>query len=67
VSEKFAAQSVPVIGALGGASLNLLFITHFQQMAEAHFTVRRLERRYGEVLIKETYSGIVADRTAMKP
>ena len=28
-------------------------------MAKAHFTVRRLERRYGEALIKQAYIEIV--------
>jgi len=47
VSEKVAAQAVPVLGAVGGAAVNLVFIEHFQNMARAHFTIRRLERRYG--------------------
>jgi hypothetical protein len=59
VSEKLAAQAIPAIGLLGGASVNLLFINHYQKMAKAHFTVRRLERRYGEELIKQVYTEIV--------
>lgn len=55
VSEKVAAQMVPVIGALGGASVNLIFMNHFQDMARGHFTVRSLERKYGKDIIKETY------------
>ncbi len=46
VSEKVVAQSIPVIGAIGGASINLLFIRYFQEIAEAHFTVRYLEKKY---------------------
>ena len=59
VSEKLAAQAIPVIGLIGGASVNLLFINHYQKMAKAHFTLRRLERRYGEELIKQVYTEIV--------
>ena len=44
LSQKFAAQALPVIGALGGASVNYVFIEHFQEMAQGHFIVRRLER-----------------------
>lgn len=55
VSEKFVAQAIPVIGAAGGASVNLAFIHHFQNMAQAHFAIRRLERKYGEELVKEHY------------
>ena len=55
VSEKVAAQAVPVIGAAGGAVINVLFIDHFQDMARGHFTVRRLERTYTPELIREEY------------
>ena len=55
VSEKAAAQAVPIIGAAGGAALNWLFISHYQQMAKGHFTIRRLERRYSAELIESRY------------
>jgi hypothetical protein len=55
VSEKVAAQAVPAIGAIGGAAINAAFMNHFQDMAHGHFTVRRLERRYGEELIRQEY------------
>lgn len=55
VSEKIAATAVPVIGALGGAAVNTLFINHFQDMAQGHFTVRRLERVYGHSVIQRLY------------
>ena len=32
VSEKVVAQSVPIIGALGGAAINILFLNHFQDL-----------------------------------
>jgi len=55
VSEKVAAQAVPVIGAAGGATINLLFIDHFQDMARGHFIVRRLERTYEPQLVRAEY------------
>ena len=55
VSEKIATQAVPVIGAAGGALINYVFIDHFQKMAKGHFTVRRLERVYGEEIVKTEY------------
>lgn len=55
VQEKAIAQSVPVVGALGGAALNNLFIAHFQTVARGHFAVRRLERIYGEATVREAY------------
>ena len=56
VSEKLAAQAIPVIGAVGGALINSYFIDHYQDLARAHFTVRRLEREYGEAIIRETFN-----------
>ena len=56
VTEKMAAQAVPIIGAAGAATINLLFINHFQDMATGHFTVRRLERKYGPKAVKEAYA-----------
>ena len=37
VSEKAAAQAVPVVGAFGGALINTLFIGHFQDMGKGHY------------------------------
>jgi len=58
VTEKSVAQSVPIIGAAGGAIINTLFINHFQDMAKGHFTVRKLERKYGYEIIKKLYKEI---------
>ena len=64
VGEKFAAQAIPVIGAAAGASINVLFISHFQKMATAHFTLRRLERKYSKALIQETYENLNLNQIA---
>jgi hypothetical protein len=58
VSEKAAAQAVPILGAAGGAVINLLFLDHFQAMARGHFIVRRLERTYGPELVRAAYDKI---------
>ncbi|WP_282164590.1 EcsC family protein [Cellulophaga baltica] len=58
VSEKFVAQAIPVLGAAGGGAINLAFIHHFQRMAHAHFAIRKLERTYGEELIRQSYEEI---------
>lgn len=58
VGQKFAAQAVPVIGAAGGALVNLAFIDHFQDVARGHFTVRRLERKYGVDTVKAAYEAL---------
>lgn len=55
VSQKVAAQAVPIVGAVGGALINTLFIDHFQDMARGHFTVRRLERVHGADEVRLVY------------
>lgn len=55
VTQKVAAQTLPVIGALGGAAVNYAFIEHFQEVARGHFTVRRLERVYGKNVVRAEY------------
>lgn len=62
VSEKAAAQAVPIIGAIGGGTINAMFIDHFQDMARGHFVVRRLERAHGPALIRSTYIDLAPSR-----
>jgi EcsC protein family len=62
VSEKVAAQAVPIVGAASGAAINLLFVTSFQKTAAGHFLVRRLERKYGPDLVKSEYEAIATGR-----
>jgi len=63
VSQKVAAQAVPVLGALSGAAVNSLFVGHFQTLARGHFTVRRLERTYGKGTVRLAYDQIRASRS----
>jgi hypothetical protein len=58
VSEKIAAEAVPLIGAVGGALVNTVFSNHFQNMARGHFIVRRLERAYGAAAVKLSYENL---------
>jgi hypothetical protein len=55
LSQKAAAQLVPIVGAVTAATVNAIFIDHFQQMARSHFAVRRLERKYGVEIIRAEY------------
>jgi hypothetical protein len=69
VGQKAAVQLVPLIGAAGGAAVNLVFMSHFQEMARGHFVVRALERRYGPDLVQANYeilrsAGAVAGSSA---
>jgi EcsC protein family len=60
VSDKFAAGAVPIIGALSGATVNVIFMDHFQKIAKGHFTLRRLERIHGSANVRHHYTAIAA-------
>lgn len=63
ISEKFLAQALPIVGAIGGGGLNYVFVDHFQKMATSHFTIKRLERQYGEAEVKLAYESIDVSKT----
>ena len=46
---------MPVVGAAGGAVINVLFMDHFQDMARGHFIVKRLEAKYGSEIVRRAY------------
>ena len=62
VTEKFAAQAVPIIGAVTGATLNTMFTDYYQDMARGHFIVRRLERTYGYETVRAAYALLAGQR-----
>lgn len=68
VTQKAMAQAIPIIGAVGGGLVNTVFISHFQDMARGHFSIRRLERRYGDDVVKNAYlqlkSGGITDKAS---
>ncbi len=67
VSQKAAAQAIPIIGALGGAGINYAFVDHYQGLASGHFTVRRLERTYGKDVVKAEYERLEKIWRKFKP
>lgn len=63
VTDKAAAQLVPIVGAVGGAAVNALFIEHFQAVARAHFTVLRLERAHGPDAVRAAYDRVPEEQS----
>jgi len=61
VTEKFAAQAVPIIGAVAGATLNTMFTDYYQDMARGHFIVRRLEKQYGYETVRAAYNQLAGE------
>lgn len=56
LTEKVAAEIIPVVGAITGGGMNFMFMSHFQRIARGHFIIRRLERTYGAEHIQEEYN-----------
>jgi hypothetical protein len=67
VSEKVMAQLVPIAGAAGGLALNVLFTQHFQRLADGHFTIRRLERKYGSELVLARSANVIEGGQPNRP
>ena len=60
VTDKVILTALPIVGAVSGATVNTVFVDHFQRVAEGHFTVRELERKYGAATVQDAYSGLDA-------
>lgn len=56
VTDKVAGQFVPIIGAIGGALINTIFMDHFENMARGHFIILRLENKYGAEKVRQKYN-----------
>jgi hypothetical protein len=56
VTEEIAAKAVPIVGAVAGGAINLLFMQHFQAMATGHFIIKRLEAKYGSERVERMYA-----------
>ncbi len=59
LTDKMAAELVPVVGAVAGGGINLMFIDHFQRIATGHFTVRQLETKYGSARVQTEYQAVL--------
>jgi len=55
ISEEAAAKAMPILGAVGGSIVNVIFMDHFQHMARGHFIIRRLEKQYGVDELQRKY------------
>jgi hypothetical protein len=55
VTERSAASALPVLGAVGGATVNMIFMNHFQRVASGHFAIRKLERLHGQTVVRQHY------------
>lgn len=61
VTDAAAVKLIPVVGAASGAMLSLVFMRHFQGIAQGHFIIRRLERHYGRDQVQAAYEFMDAE------
>lgn len=72
LGQKLAAQAVPLLGAVAGASINYTFVRYYQQIARVHFGMLRLRDESGlpkEALIealRERIEALQARRKARR-
>jgi hypothetical protein len=66
VTERSAASALPVLGAVGGATVNIIFMNHFQRVARGHFAIRRLERLYGPNVVRQLYNAHATRRKTVR-
>jgi len=55
LSQKLAAQAVPVLGALTGAALNAAFLTHYRELAHIRFGLLRLTVLHGAAPVRAAF------------
>ncbi|MBL4917745.1 EcsC family protein [Szabonella alba] len=55
LSQKLAAQAVPVLGALSGAALNTAFLTHYRELAHIRFALLRLASLHGAERVRDEF------------
>ena len=59
LSQKYLAQTVPLVGAAAGSTLNYVFMDYYQRMARVHFTLRELERRHDPDAVRACFDGLL--------
>jgi hypothetical protein len=56
LTEKLVAESVPLVGVLGGAAINALFCDYFAEAARYHFGLLHLEKQHGRERVQTEFS-----------
>ena len=61
ISQKLAAQAVPILGAAAGAGANYAFMRYYTEVAHVHFGLRRLIRLHGEEAVLTRFHKVLAE------
>lgn len=66
LSQKLAAQAVPVLGALSGAALNAAFLNHYRELARIRFALLRLARDHDPDRVQRRFAEAMAVRPLLR-
>lgn len=55
LSQKLAAQAIPVLGAMTGAALNAAFLTYYRELAHIRFALLRLSVLHGAEFVRKSF------------
>jgi len=55
LTQKLAAQTLPVLGSVAGAGINYAFTRYYQELAEIRFALLRLARDHGEDAVTQAF------------
>lgn len=60
LSQKLAAQAVPVLGAVAGAGTNYAFVNYYVALAHVHFGLRQMARQHGSDAVLDEFHRVLA-------
>lgn len=63
LTQKLAAQAIPVLGAVTGAALNATFLSYYRELAHIRFALLRLSIKHGAVPVRQAFE---AETRALK-
>ncbi|PQV59280.1 EcsC family protein [Defluviimonas denitrificans] len=66
LTQKLAAQTIPVLGSVTGAGVNYAFTDYYQELAEIRFALRRLAHEHGEEVVRLSFNSAMAERKRLK-
>lgn len=66
LTQKLAAQAMPVLGSVAGAGINFTFTSYYQELAEIRFALRRLARDHGEDVVRLSFNSALAEQKRLK-
>lgn len=61
LGQKLAAQTVPVVGAVTGAALNVAFLTYYREIARIRFALLRLSQDHGAAAVVAAFRAAVEE------